>query len=120
MLDISQECSFRPCFLQYGTDPFLVNSTKGLGRHFQRNPFIFLRNIELLFLEILVKTMFGLVVGFGRAVTVQGTLPGDVIFTCHIQSKNSEISIPKEFVKIDLLRKKINVSFKGNNLGYWP
>lgn len=62
--------------LQGGHDAILVDGANGAGSYFQRNPSIFLGNIEALLLQVRIKLALRLVVGVRHVVAYAGTLAG--------------------------------------------
>ena len=65
------------CFFQHRGNPLLVDRFQSLCRDLQRNPAVFLRDVEPLFGKVYVKPSFGLIDGKRNVVPELGLFPGE-------------------------------------------
>ena len=67
---------------------FLVNDAHAFGTHFEGNPHILFRNIELLGLKIRGEGTFGVDTGMGNVVTTNHFLTSNFTNLCQFKKKS--------------------------------
>lgn len=73
-----------PGLLQYTSDAILIDCSKGLGWHFQSDPFILLRNVKPFFVQIRVKLSLGFIIGMRNVIPASGALTGYLTYSWHL------------------------------------